>query len=95
MAELVTHVLEQDKPYHPAVALTMHLYCWPCRAVHAFPLAEVERIVYALGADAADLNHEGPAEEIACLFDVQRWAESGPYAEHVEQGIECRERADG
>jgi hypothetical protein len=108
MAELVTHVLKQDRPYPPAVALTMNFYCWPCRTVHAFGLEDVEKIVYALGAaeilaydsgyqDATDrIERTRPAEgPSACLRTALRDADNPEvFAEHTEQGVECRAAAD-
>jgi hypothetical protein len=90
----------------------VHLYCWPCKTVHEFSLQDVERIVYALGAEAitayeAGFNDGGenfgegertrlPEDPPQCLREVLRGAvDIEVYAEHVEQGIECRERADG
>lgn len=34
--------------------LGMWLYCWQHRTAHAFPLADVERIIYTLGAAVID-----------------------------------------
>jgi hypothetical protein len=71
----------------------VHLYCWPCRTTHEFGLKDVERIVYALGA-AISLGN--PELYPYCLRTALRDADHPEvFAEHVEQGIECRERADG
>jgi len=76
---------------------SMHLYCWPHNAVHAFPVADIERIVYALGVeivhqrDAERVPPESPADfGTQCPIEALRWAGDG-YADHVEQSIECRE----
>jgi hypothetical protein len=82
----------------------MNLYCWPCRTVHQFGLKDVEKIVYALGANAvlayelgrldeAAKNPEQPSDSaVTCLKTVLRDANSPEvFIEHVEQGIECRE----
>lgn len=92
----------------------MNLYCWQHRTVHAFPLADVEKIIYALGAEAIDgydggyrdgwnANDGAPygtdrtrrAEDPQdCLMTVLRGADNPEvYAEHVEQGVECRKAA--
>lgn len=68
------------------------LYCWPCKDVHVFSPDDVERIVYALGADVVQADGSAPERgEPDCLGEVLGWARSAElYAEHVEQGIECR-----
>lgn len=83
------------------------LYCWPCRTVHALPLGDVEKIVYALGkvevlalelggdegltTECAELAAAGPS----CLAKVLECARDGAaYREHVEQGVTCREASD-
>jgi hypothetical protein len=87
----------------------LNLYCWPHNAVHTFPVADIERIVYALGPVGNDQyasgfedadNQVGPLREVTdpqpCWAEVLRWAgDSEMYAEHVEQGIGCREASDG
>lgn len=90
----------------------MHLYCWPCRATHEFGLQDVEKIVYALGAEAITAYESGfndggdnfglgersrmPEDPPQCLREVLRGADDVEvYAEHVEQGIERREQANG
>jgi len=86
----------------------VHLYCWPCRTVHEFSLKDVERIVYALGMAEVEALHMGgvigqqtECRELAafgpsCLREILPATHDGDlFAEHVEQGIECRERADG
>jgi hypothetical protein len=86
----------------------LRLYCWPCRTVHEFKLKDIERIVYSLGAaeilaydsgyqDAEDkIERTRPADgPSACLLTALRDAgNSEVFAEHVEQGVECREAAD-
>jgi len=94
----------------PDNPIRMQLYCWPCRTVHEFGLEDVEKIVYALGPVGDDQYSSGfddgatpgagpirlPGDPQPCWLEVLRWADdSEMYAEHVEQGIECRERADG
>lgn len=80
-----------------ALVTVMNLYCWQHKANHLLPLAEVERLVYALGVDGWD---RGPgADRVAqgdfvpaCPLDVvKNWAgDPEIYAEWVEQGVECR-----
>lgn len=85
----------QDEVHH---VIVMRLYCWPCRMVHALPLADVERIVYALGAAEACARNDdqvpaqGPEDfGTQCLVFVLRSAgDAEAYAEHVEQGVTCR-----
>ena len=77
--------------------MRLNLYCWPCRTVHAFPLTDVERIVYAFGGAEADRDADPEpftdGEPMpSCLVDVlgvSNLAEM--YAEHVDRGVECRE----
>lgn len=110
MAELVVigspaADLRSDDP-----GVSMRFYCWPHRVVHEFDLKAVEKIAYALGAEAvtayeAGFNDGGenygegertrlPEDGPQCLRKVLRGADDiEVYAEHVEQGIECRERA--
>jgi hypothetical protein len=90
--------------------LVMNLYCWPHRVVHAVPLADVEKIVYALGPAPTDAYFSGyddggdnwgegnkptrTRDYQPCWLEVLKWADDAEmYAEHVEQGIECRERS--
>lgn len=82
----------------------MRFYCWPCATVHEFALKDVERIVYALGTDAAfawdDAHAPSGDDTPECLNRVLGWVtdtppEYGTHALHVQQGVECRERADG
>jgi len=93
----------------------LNLYCWQHRTVHAFPLADVERIIYALGAETID-GYDGGYRDgwnvrrvggpwgsdrtrltddpPDCLKTVLRGAgDDEVYAEHVEQGVECRKAA--
>lgn len=94
-------MVELVRPMHDAENSTLRLYCWPHRTTHEFGLKDVEKIVYALGADAADRGPDAnrvPVEDFipSCPNEVLDWADDAEvYAEHVEQGIECRERADG
>jgi hypothetical protein len=72
------------------LSIRMRLYCHRCNAVHEFPLAAVERIVYTLAADGADGWAEPEAvssEEPACLREALVWSlEEGLYLEHADQG---------
>jgi len=78
----------------PPDSSTMNLYCWPCRAPHVLLLRDVERIVYALGAHETDKDPRAGSWAGSCLLQVLRWADDAEiYAEHVEEGIECREHA--
>jgi hypothetical protein len=78
--------LRSDDP-----GVSMNLHCWPCRTVHEFGLDDVERIVYALGGIAAD-DFNRIVSEPDCLISVLRGAsDSEAYAEHVDQGVECRQ----
>jgi hypothetical protein len=102
VADLVTHVLAQARPFEPAVALTMNFWCPPCRTVHGFDLADVQRIVYCLSIDAASAwgdSHASDGNGPNCLLDVLRWAEAdrrpGTHSEHVEQCVTAREAHDG
>lgn len=84
----------------------LRLYCWPCNGVHEFVLADVEQLVYALGAaevmayesgfadaDSEEMRTRG--ETPACLRTILRAAENPEaFAEHVEQGVTCRERGE-
>lgn len=89
--------------------LTMNLYCWQHKANHTLPLADVERIVYALGAEVGyvyastfgrDMStYEDMDGEPDCLLDVLKGATTGlfattdQFAAHVERGVECRAAA--
>lgn len=73
----------------------MVLYCWPCESVHAFPLADVERLVYALGAMERDAIDPGrrAAAQVACLnavFNLSCWGRDEDYLVHVERSINAR-----
>jgi hypothetical protein len=85
----------------PVIFRQLNLYCWPCKAVHALPLVDVEKVVYALGAMEADgyqMAKDDPAMASAmaeddaptCLTTVLTFAHSD-LAAHVEQGAACRE----
>lgn len=83
----------------------LRLYCWPCKDVHTIELADVERIVYALGAaelvsyqsgfdDGGPLNEPTrlPDDPPTChLVTLRHAADIEVFAEHVEQGVACRE----
>jgi len=87
----------------------LRLYCWPCGAVHEFEIPDVERIVYALGAAEVLATHmqsetftdqdRADAREMAnagttCLATILDCSHDPEvFAEHVEQGVECREAA--
>lgn len=77
------------------------LYCWLHRDNHSFTQGEVEKIVYSLGAAETDAYLDGardpetaltnPPPSPTCLQDALRSADNPEvYAEHVEQGVECR-----
>jgi hypothetical protein len=82
--------------------VAVNLYCWPHKTVHRFDLADVEQIVYALGAAERDGHRAGADDpsfgrqvarlQAACLREVLKtWAgDPDLFAEHVEQGVECR-----
>lgn len=94
-------------PVESSHEVAVNLYCWPCRTVHAFTLVEVEQIVYALGAaeilayDSGYQDAEDQAERTrpadgpsACLRTaLQDAGNPEVFAEHVDQGMECRERS--
>lgn len=110
MAELIEITpaaanLRTDDP-----GIELNLYCWRHNAVHAVPLHDVEKILYALGPAPTDAYFSGyddgkgmhgvtePTrdrdERPDCWLEVLRWADdSEMYAEHVEQGIECRSKS--
>lgn len=93
MAELTF----DDETLEPQVA-GLNLYCWPCRTVHQFDLDDVEKIVYTLGASEwdgwNDAHMPSGDEHPQCLREILRLADNPEgYAEHVEQGVECREAA--
>jgi len=99
MAELVVigsaaADLRSDDP-----GVSMRFYCWPHRTTHEFGLEDVEKIVYALGAEAVespDDRADAGTGVPTCLRFVLDWAGTPEvFREHVEQGIECRERTDG
>ena len=82
----------------------MLLFCWSHNRAHRFTPGEGERIVYALMAllHDAELAHaqrqEPPAidsrDDPICPEAALRLAyDSEGYAEHVEQGVECRRDA--
>lgn len=79
----------------------MRLWCWQHKANHTLPLADVERIVYALGWHSINNNWMPGAWENRveqphplCPLFILSWAVGeGAYAEHVEQGVECRAAA--
>lgn len=98
MADLLIHILTPMHRIFPDAGLphnvqesVLHLnfYCWPCHATHPFLPTDVEKIVYALGADAvSDLGDDNDPE---CLLRYLRYANSAEgRSEHVEQGIKCR-----
>lgn len=105
MTDLVTHLKTGPSQFERG----MNLYCWPHRTVHEFTLKDVEKIVYALGVEAITAYQSGfddgsadvepiptrlPEDPPQCLLEVLRGADDiEVYAEHVEQGIECREKA--
>lgn len=104
MAELLSNLHSNaDSTF---MVRSMRLYCWPCRTVHELEVAEVERIVYALGAaetvayDSGFMDGSGDvgdgtrtrAAVSTCLRQALIAADHPEvFAEHVEQGIECRE----
>ena len=89
MAELTAQGIYEPEPGSFTQATVMRLYCWQHRTVHAFPLADVERIVYVLGLMAvADL---GDYDEPECLLGVLPLGHE--WAEHAKQGVECRKAA--
>jgi hypothetical protein len=96
-----------QETHPPQEQTVMRLYCWPCRTVHPFAVADVERIVYALGA--AELLAHGLRAETETddqRAEAQEMADAGPtclsalldcsgdpevFGEHVEQAVECRQ----
>jgi hypothetical protein len=101
VAELARATVKTRGDYELRVLLT--LYCWRCNTVHELPAQDVEKVIYALGATVADAYAAG-AEDPAfgleqaqlgpdCLLEMLRAAGNPEvYTEHVEQGVECRER---
>lgn len=92
MADLYGVGIIELEPGYFQQGRVMRLYCWPCRTAHSFPLEDVEKIVYALGADAM-MPEPISVNEPSCLKEVLRWDNPEVFAEHVEQGIECRKAA--
>jgi len=115
VAELTAQGIYEPEPGSFRQAQVMRLYCWQHRTVHAFPLADVEQIIYALGASVIDAYDGGyrdgwnnandnrpygadrarqTDDPPDCLRRVIREAgDCEMYAEHVEQGVECRKAA--
>jgi len=84
-------LLEQvstDGVHHTIV---MRLYCWTHKANHLIPIADIERVVYALGAMAID-----PLVEIRepgrpnCQLDVLEQARIEDYQQFVDLSIANR-----
>jgi hypothetical protein len=75
-----------DGKHHTTV---LNLYCWPHNAVHAFPVADVEEIVYALAADPTDSYRSGWDDRAAAELHAVR--HGGPVAGPTEghPGIPC------
>lgn len=99
MADLEVYIEAPDDEWTPCVD-GLRFYCWPHRTNHEFGLKDVEKIVYALGASDwdgwNDAHIPSGEKDPQCLLEVLRGAnDAEDYAEHVEQGIECRERSDG
>lgn len=71
------------------------LWCDPCCKTHPFTAAEVERIVYALQADAVSYADEAETyrrDDLECLREALRGSHSPElYAEHVAALVERRE----
>lgn len=83
----------------------LRLYCWQHNEVHEFTLDDVEQIIYALaagvpnayglGADHPEFGHLCEAAKPECPIDTLRSAgDIELFAEHVEQGVECRAAAE-
>jgi hypothetical protein len=93
-------------PSYVGTDFSVRLYCWQHNAVHTLPLADVERLVYALavaerdssrlGADDPELGRASAKMPAACpLVVVRDWAgDPDLYAEWVEQGVGCREAVE-
>jgi hypothetical protein len=104
VADLEKLMFYPDSREIRTVALT--LYCWQHNANHMLKLADLERLVYALsaavsdaygiGADDPALGREFAALPSCCLLDVVKdWAgDPDMYADHVEQGVACRQAGD-
>lgn len=89
MAELTAQGIMESVSGVFGQAQVMRLYCWQCNTVHAFPLPDVEKIVYQLGAEA--VSDLGDSNEPECLVEVMKTIISHEsWQKHVEQGIECR-----
>lgn len=94
-------LLEQvstDGVHHMTV---LQLHCRSCNTVHQLSVYDVERIVYALGAEVAqnladseghDLStHDEVPFEVECLLLVLESANVGDrFGERVEQGVASR-----
>ncbi len=85
---------------HPHT-IAMRLYCWSHKANHDVSMDDVERIVYALGAEVAqnladsegyDLStHDEVPFEVECLLLVLESANVGDrFGQHVEHGVASR-----
>lgn len=65
----------------------MHLYCWPHNTTHLFSEGQVEKIVYALFADAKNAVTTGarcPREMLALARDPEA------FLEYVNDGVTAR-----
>jgi hypothetical protein len=86
-----------------APVVTVRLYCWVHDANHLLDLPDVERVVYALGAELVDAWNSGAAgsdngiEGPYCWLDVLSSSRDefrdGGYAGEVGQGVSSRAAA--
>lgn len=81
-------VQHRGKHARPAQVITgMRLYCWKHTAVHTMELADVERLVYALGATAIDAEDlSGP-----CLLEVLNDSLVGSGYQYIDLSVGRRE----
>lgn len=84
-----------EKAFRPTVTL----YCWPHKANHTLPLADVEKIVYSLGgmtSRAYELGRDGETAgaELPCLLNALDAGEVGDYFQFVDLSIDKRTEAE-
>ena len=90
----MTQLLTLYAPSILANGADLTFHCWPCDRAHTFASADVERLVYTLAAEIAELQTSGalPAggANLPCLAELLDRATTGDHFQFVDLTIDRR-----
>lgn len=91
----MTQLLTLYTPSILANGADLTFHCWPCDRAHTFASADVERLVYTLAAEVAELQTSAPISpamaSLPCLAELLDRATTGDHFQFVDLTVDRRE----